>query len=286
MTTPPADPVQEAERHSELLRKQARALEAYVVHNGSLHDDDCPADDTCGCSLKWINDGVNAAIRSLHSNAFFDSLVRSQQEENERLKRCTRWTADRHGPCGLCELCRKSSVADDYAAGWKVQAEEIATLQAENARLADEWARRYDTPPWRSLESMYREAYPGRDVVHVDVLRWADTFIAARRGERRESISQAADGFSDSLSIAMKRAEKAEAQLREARAQALEAVRRKLQIEADAAEAVRLAKTLNGNYNSIAQWESAARTMAKAVRIVDAELVRARAASERKEGAS
>lgn len=83
-------------------------------------------------------------------------------------------------------------------------------LEAERDALKDEWARRYDTPPWRSLERMYREAYPGRDVVHGDILRWADTFIAARREMPRES-GWAAEGPSDALALAMARAERAEA---------------------------------------------------------------------------
>ena len=41
----------------------------------------------------------------------------------------------------------------------------------------------FESPPWRSLERMYQETYPDRDVVASDVLRWADTFIAARRHE-------------------------------------------------------------------------------------------------------
>jgi hypothetical protein len=69
------------------------------------------------------------------------------------------------------------------------------TVTALRARLAevtqqrdaalDEWKARYDTPPWRSLERMYQEAYPGRDVVSRDVLRWADTFITARRTDKK-----------------------------------------------------------------------------------------------------
>jgi hypothetical protein len=42
--------------------------------------------------------------------------------------------------------------------------------------------------PWPSLRRMYLEAYPNRDVDDRDVLRWADTFITARRSTsaRRE----------------------------------------------------------------------------------------------------
>ena len=39
------------------------ALEAEAELRGGLHDEDCPADDTCRCSRKPENDHLNAAIR-------------------------------------------------------------------------------------------------------------------------------------------------------------------------------------------------------------------------------
>lgn len=47
------------------LDKMIEALETYAIWNGSEHDEECPADDTCSCSLKWVNDGVNESIRYL-----------------------------------------------------------------------------------------------------------------------------------------------------------------------------------------------------------------------------
>lgn len=46
-------------------RGVVEALETYLEWNGPEHDEDCPADDTCACSLKWVNDGVNEACRVL-----------------------------------------------------------------------------------------------------------------------------------------------------------------------------------------------------------------------------
>lgn len=38
------------------------ALRAYVDWFGAAHHGDCPADDTCDCRCKPLNDAVNAAI--------------------------------------------------------------------------------------------------------------------------------------------------------------------------------------------------------------------------------
>lgn len=38
------------------------ALKAYVEWKGPCCTDDCPADDTCSCAGKPVNDMVNAAI--------------------------------------------------------------------------------------------------------------------------------------------------------------------------------------------------------------------------------
>jgi hypothetical protein len=51
------------------LRAMSQGLHDYVVWNGPLHDDACPGDDTCACSLKPLNDGANEACRFLRSLA-------------------------------------------------------------------------------------------------------------------------------------------------------------------------------------------------------------------------
>ena len=45
------------------LERVSLRLDEYVVWHGALHEDGCPCDDTCDCSGKSINDGVNAACR-------------------------------------------------------------------------------------------------------------------------------------------------------------------------------------------------------------------------------
>lgn len=51
------------------LQWMAEMLEAYIVHHGPMHDDDCPGDDTCECSAKPVHDGINAAVRYLQAEA-------------------------------------------------------------------------------------------------------------------------------------------------------------------------------------------------------------------------
>lgn len=43
------------------LRQVCEGLEAYLVAQGSIHDDDCPEDDTCDCCWQAANAGANAA---------------------------------------------------------------------------------------------------------------------------------------------------------------------------------------------------------------------------------
>jgi hypothetical protein len=43
----------------------AAALRAYIDWCGGVHDEHCPEDDTCDCSGKWINSGLNEALRIL-----------------------------------------------------------------------------------------------------------------------------------------------------------------------------------------------------------------------------
>lgn len=59
-------------------KKAAVAIEAYVVMNGPEHDEDCPADDTCDCEMKWINDAMNAAPKLLA--ALVERVTRQPQE--------------------------------------------------------------------------------------------------------------------------------------------------------------------------------------------------------------
>lgn len=49
----------------EALRHMRDALQTYVEYFGGVHDDLCPEDDTCDCSRKWVNDGVNSTVRFL-----------------------------------------------------------------------------------------------------------------------------------------------------------------------------------------------------------------------------
>jgi hypothetical protein len=55
------------------------AVEAYATLCGGVHDDDCPADDTCTCSGKWINDGITAAVKYLRGA----TVPRPQEEERK-----------------------------------------------------------------------------------------------------------------------------------------------------------------------------------------------------------
>jgi hypothetical protein len=50
----------------------ADALKRYIEWVGAIHDDGCPEDDTCECSGKPINDGVNAAYKFLVEIAAVD----------------------------------------------------------------------------------------------------------------------------------------------------------------------------------------------------------------------
>jgi hypothetical protein len=51
------------------LDHMARSVETYAEMNGGVHDEDCPCDDTCDCSFKVVNDGVNSACRFLRALA-------------------------------------------------------------------------------------------------------------------------------------------------------------------------------------------------------------------------
>lgn len=47
--------------------QMAMAIEKFAQWCGAVHDADCPEDDTCECSGKWINDGITAAVNYLRS---------------------------------------------------------------------------------------------------------------------------------------------------------------------------------------------------------------------------
>ena len=55
-------------------KEMAQAIEAYATLNGGVHDEDCPGDDTCACQGKWINDGVNAAVKQLRADDAFERV--------------------------------------------------------------------------------------------------------------------------------------------------------------------------------------------------------------------
>jgi hypothetical protein len=64
------------------------ALRAYIDWCGGVHDEHCPEDDTCSCSGKWINDGLNEAIRILQgplSNVVRQTLLLLVQEKRSAL---------------------------------------------------------------------------------------------------------------------------------------------------------------------------------------------------------
>lgn len=48
-----------------LTPEQIKLHEQYVVAHAADHDDDCPCDDTCECSMKARNDAVSAVCRYL-----------------------------------------------------------------------------------------------------------------------------------------------------------------------------------------------------------------------------
>lgn len=65
VTQDSADPDFNAEVHSlfAVSREQIESLREYVMENGSMHDEDCPGDDTCDCAGKKINDHLNELCR-------------------------------------------------------------------------------------------------------------------------------------------------------------------------------------------------------------------------------
>lgn len=59
----------------EQFQQYAAALERYVEWHGAIHDEECPADDTCDCSSKWVNDGINRLVSYLRRAARVDLTI-------------------------------------------------------------------------------------------------------------------------------------------------------------------------------------------------------------------
>ncbi len=64
----------------------------YLAHHGSVHDDECPGDDTCDCSGKAVNDGICSVYRFAatfphpfvaHVTTLLDDLERVTRERDE-----------------------------------------------------------------------------------------------------------------------------------------------------------------------------------------------------------
>lgn len=55
----------EAARIATDTKKLADAIETYAQCYRTIHDDLCPEDDTCECSVKWVNDGITSAVNYL-----------------------------------------------------------------------------------------------------------------------------------------------------------------------------------------------------------------------------
>jgi hypothetical protein len=70
----------------EKAKRHEQAIVAYVEWFGGLHDGECPEDDTCDCSGKPINDGVNAACKFLLSLADELSAALDAHQEPEKAK--------------------------------------------------------------------------------------------------------------------------------------------------------------------------------------------------------
>ena len=60
--------------------RMAQAIQEYAEWCGGVHDDGCPGDDTCGCSGKWINDGITAAVDYLRALAASPAGAPPQEE--------------------------------------------------------------------------------------------------------------------------------------------------------------------------------------------------------------
>lgn len=88
----------------------AKALEAYVVWHGGIHDDECPGDDTCDCSGKWMNDGANAACKILRGEA-----GRTPPSEQDAFPawlcaECDRWWLAERDVCECGEPVKRAEV--------------------------------------------------------------------------------------------------------------------------------------------------------------------------------
>lgn len=88
------------------LDRMLKAVEAYVEYYGAVHDEDCPADDTCDCSSRWINAGVSAAMHYLEKHAALKSKPeREHPYMTDRFSQGTCEAIRGEGPHPLERIC-------------------------------------------------------------------------------------------------------------------------------------------------------------------------------------
>jgi hypothetical protein len=92
-----ADEYASARLRYQSLRQIADAVQQYAEWHGGIHDDDCPSDDTCACSGKPINDGVNAACRYLEALA----VIAQNRAASEYFNACIAVGEDHLRECGF-----------------------------------------------------------------------------------------------------------------------------------------------------------------------------------------
>jgi len=113
----------------------AKAVEKYAEWCGGVHDDGCPADDTCRCSGKWINDGVTAAVNYLRS-APAGEMVR----ERIALENISKIAACANGPDDYPGMLRH--IKDIAAAALRRSRETPGVGAAREARMTAGFPRR------------------------------------------------------------------------------------------------------------------------------------------------
>jgi hypothetical protein len=82
------------------VEKALKGLGDYIDYHGGIHDDGCPEDDTCDCTGKPLNDGVNFCYQ------FLKSLRRSPAPSRAETPTEMMWSEHpiAGGPQVLCEL--------------------------------------------------------------------------------------------------------------------------------------------------------------------------------------